>query len=73
MASGYFAEIGQKLAPVAVQARELSKAYREIADLLSRAADKEMEPVGKAALLTEAKDKEARVITQVEWLLASLS
>jgi len=32
-----------------------------------------MEPVGKTALLTEAKDKEARVITQVESLLASLS
>jgi hypothetical protein len=73
MASGYFSEIGQKLAPVAAQARELSSAYREIADLLSKAADKEMEPVGKAALLTEAKDKEARVITQVESLLASLS
>jgi len=73
MSSGYFSEIGQKLAPVAAQALELSNAYREIADLLSKAADKEMEPVGKAALLTEAKDKEARVITQVESLLASLS
>jgi len=73
MASGYFAEIGQKFPAGAGQAQELSKAYREIADLLSRAADKEMEPVGKAALLTEAKDKEARVITQVESLLTSLS
>ena len=73
MASGYFAEIGQKLAPVAAQARELSSAYREIADLLSKAADREMGPAAKTHLLTEAKDKEAGAITQVESLLASLS
>jgi len=73
MASGYFSEIGQRLAPVAAQARELSSAYKGIADLLSKAADKELEPVGKAALLTEAKDKEGRAIKQVEALLASLS
>jgi hypothetical protein len=73
MASGYFAEVGQKFATVAGQARELSDAYREIADLLSKAADKEMKPVGKSALLSQAKDKEGRAIKQVETLLASLS
>jgi hypothetical protein len=73
MASGYFSEIGQKFAPVAGQARELSDAYREIADLLSKAANKEMEPVGKSALLSQTKDKEGRAIQQIETLLASLS
>jgi len=73
MASGYFSEIGQKFAPVAGQARELSNAYREIADLLSKAADKKIEPAAKTTLLTEAKDKEARAITGIEILLASLS
>jgi hypothetical protein len=73
MASGYFAEIGQKFPAVAGQTRELSNAYREIADLLSKAADKEMEPVGKSALLSQAKDKEGRAIQQIETLLASLS
>ncbi len=73
MASGYFSEIGQKFAPVAGQARELSDAYREIADLLSKAADKEMGPVGKSSLLSQAKDKEGRAIQQIETLLASLS
>ena len=73
MASGYFSEIGQKFAPVAGQARELSDAYRAIADLLSKAADKEMEPVGKSDILSQAKDKEGRAIQQIETLLASLS
>jgi hypothetical protein len=73
MASGYFSEIGQKFAPVAGQARELSGDYREIADLLSKAADKETGSAAKAALLTEAKDREVRAITRVEPLLASLS
>jgi hypothetical protein len=73
MASGYFSEVGQKFQPVAGQTRELSNAYREIADLLSKAADKEMEPAGKVALIADAKDKETRAITQIESLLAALS
>lgn len=73
MASGYFSETGQKLAPVAAQARELSSAYQVIADLLSKVADKELEPAGKSALLSQAKDNETRAIKQVEALLASLS
>jgi hypothetical protein len=73
MASGYFTEIGRKLPAAARSAGELSKAYGEIADLLSRAADKGMEPAAKSALLTAAKDAEARAIKQVESLAASLS
>ena len=72
MASGYFSEIGQKFTPVAAQARELSSTYQEIADLLSKAADKELQPAAKSALLSQAKDKEGRAIKQVEGLLASL-
>ena len=73
MGSGYFSEIEQKLAPVAAQARELSSTYQETADLLSKAADKELQPAGKSALLSQAKDKEGRAIKQVEALLALLS
>jgi hypothetical protein len=73
MASGYFAEIGQKFPSVAGQAQELSTAYRETAELLSKAADKELDPADKSVLLSQAKDKEGRVIKQVEALLASLS
>jgi hypothetical protein len=73
MASGYFAEIGPEFPMVARQARELSGVYRDIADLLSKAADKEMEPAAKTALLTEARDKEAHAIKQIAALLASLS
>jgi hypothetical protein len=73
MASGYFTEIGQKFAPVAGQAREMGNAYREIADLLSRAADKEMEPAGKADLIADAKGRETGAVTQIESLLVALS
>jgi hypothetical protein len=73
MASGYFAEVGQKFPAVAAQAQELSTVYREIAELLSKAADKEMGPADKSPLLSQAKDKEGRAIKQVEALLASLS
>ncbi len=73
MASGYFAEVGQKLGAVAGQADELSRAYKEIADLLSRAADKSLESTAKAALLTETKEKEARAVNRVESLLAALA
>ena len=72
MASSYFAEVGRKFGTVAGQAQELNTAYREIADLLSKVSDKTMDPAGKAALLTETKDKEARAITQVESLLEKL-
>jgi hypothetical protein len=73
MASGYFAEVGQKFPAVAAQAQELSTVYREIAELLSKAADKEMGPADKSAILSQAKDREGRAIKQVEALLASLS
>jgi hypothetical protein len=73
MASGYFAEIGQRLPAAARETQELSRAYQQIADLLSRAADKEMEPAAKSALVTEAKEKEAQAIRQVESLLSTLS
>jgi len=72
MASGYFTEVGGKLSKVAGQARELSTAYRGIADLLSRVSDKKMEPAGKTALLTELKEKEGQAVKQVESLLNSL-
>jgi len=71
MASGYFSEIGQKFTPVAGQAQDLSAAYREIADLLSKAADKNMNPADKTAILTELKGKETQAIGQVESLLGS--
>jgi hypothetical protein len=72
MASGYFSEIGQKFGTVSGQASKLSNAYREIADLLSKAADKEMKPADKTAILAELKDKEGQAINQVESLLVSL-
>jgi len=72
MASGYFAEIGRKFGNLTGRAQELATAYREIADLLSKAADKEMGPVAKTTLLTELKNKEGEAIKQVESLLAAL-
>jgi hypothetical protein len=72
MASNYFAEVGQKFGTVAGPARELSTAYREIADLLSKISDKSMDPGGKTTLLADLKDKEGRAVKQVESLLASM-
>ncbi len=72
MASGYFSEIGQKLGTVSGPASKLSGAYREIANLLSKAADKETKPADKTAILAELKEKEAQAVKQVESLLGSL-
>jgi hypothetical protein len=72
MASGYLARIAQKFGAVAVQTQELSHAYREIADLLSKVSDKEMDPADRTAVLAELKDKEGAAIKQVESLLGSL-
>jgi hypothetical protein len=71
MASGYFREVGHKVETLAGQTEELSRTYKEIADLLSRAADKSLAPPQKRALLTEAKERESRAITGVESLLAA--
>lgn len=73
MASGYFSEIGQKFGTVSGPASKLSTAYREIADLLSKAADKEMKPADKTAILADLREQEGQAIKQVESLLASLS
>ncbi len=72
MASGYFSEIGQKFAAVSGPSAKLSSTYRGIADLLSQAADKEMKPADKTAIIAELKDKEGQAISQVESLLVSL-
>jgi hypothetical protein len=72
MASGYFSEIGKRFGAVSEPASELSSAYREIADLLAKAADKEMKPTDKTAILAELKEKETQAVKQVESLLNSL-
>jgi hypothetical protein len=73
MASGYFAEVGKRLGKVAGPAQELSASYRQIADLLSKAADKELAPADKTAVLAELKEKEGQAVKQVESLLGSLN
>lgn len=73
MASVYFAEVAKRLDKLAGPAEELSSSYRQIADLLSKAADKEMKPADKTAVLAELKEKEAAAITQVGSLLDGLS
>jgi hypothetical protein len=72
MASRYFAEIQQSFPAVARPAAELTKIYGDIAALLNRVSDKEMEAAERIRLLAEAKDKEAEAIKKVATLAASL-
>jgi hypothetical protein len=72
MAAGYFSEIGQRFGAGVAAAPELGREYREIADLLARAADKALEPATKQALIVQAGAKEDRAVKQIETLLASL-
>jgi len=72
MAADYFTEIGQRLVRVAGPAFELSKAYKEIAGLLAKVSDKEMQPGEKARILAELRGKELAAINKVEKLLAAV-
>ncbi len=72
MASAYFAEIAGRFPKAAAQAQALAAAYREIAALLAKAADKAMPAEEKSRLLTDLKGKELEAITGVQGLLRSL-
>jgi len=73
MAAAYFAELSGKFRKAAGPALELSAAYKEIAGLLEKAANKEMPSDEKSRILTDLKAKELAAIAKVRSLLPLLT
>ena len=73
MASGFFAELGDRYPAVAGRASELTAAYAEIGDLLGKASDKGLAAAPKVEVLKDAKSKEAAAIEEVAALAGELS
>ncbi len=72
-ASDYFSEIAARHeGDVSSSAQELSKAYKEIADLLARIADKKMDAGKKAPIIEDLKGREQRAIQKIEEFAALL-
>ena len=73
MASGFFAELGDKYPAVAGSATELKEAYAAIGELLSRASDKALGADPKVELLKDAKSREAAEIDGLAALAEALT
>jgi len=73
MASGFFAELGDKYPDIAGPAAELKEAYAEIDGLLGKASDKELAAAPKMEVLKEAKSRDAAAIEKVAALAEALS
>ena len=72
-AADWFAEVaGRHEGSAAATGRDLSGAYREIADLLARAASKELPPDEKASIVQDLAEKEATTLTKIDLLAQQL-
>jgi hypothetical protein len=72
-AADWFAGMAARLdGEPAAAARDLSAAYREIAEGLEKVADKELAPAAKKPVLEELKSREAAAVNGVERLLGLL-
>ncbi|MBI5094687.1 MAG: hypothetical protein HZB26_19905 [Candidatus Hydrogenedentes bacterium] len=63
MASEYFGEIQREYAGTSALAAELAEVYRDLASLLQRVSDKDMDSDTKVGLLREAQAKEAAAVS----------
>jgi len=73
MASGYFTEIASKhRAKISKKAMELSNQYKDLAELLDKARDKQLASNEKIEVLQKARKTEASCINEIEELLKIL-
>jgi hypothetical protein len=69
-AAEYLAGIATEVSGAASVARSLSQEYRAVADALTKAADKALDPTAKAAQLADAGAREARAVSKLPELIA---
>ncbi|MFO7674890.1 MAG: hypothetical protein R6X12_01025 [bacterium] len=72
MAAAWFEELAERLPASAGPARELARAYEDLAGVLARAGDKTLAPGEKLPLVAEAKELEAAAVRGIVTMLACL-